>query len=294
MPNRSYPFPIYSGILEPKHYKQIGNAIWLFLWCISSTTKEVDRDGVTWGIVLGNKPLKLKELAVIFDVNEKTVRRWLDDLEKYEYIRITRAPYGLILSVKKSKKFKDERMDKNVHSDTDKTKMSIPEWTEMSNHPDKNVHSNKDIIKINNNNTNTTTNDDPIDLIAQRYAELKTIQIGRPAYPSAEDYQEIAQIVVQGVSVSQTIKFLEQCFKDFEIRKPNGKITSFKYCRDYILDHHKALQAKEEAKKKAKDGANVYSINSRSNGRAKSESKPKPKSEPILGDFVGRLPRKKV
>ena len=42
-----------------------------FLWCISSTTKEIERDGETWGIVLGNKPLKAAELALQFGVNEK-------------------------------------------------------------------------------------------------------------------------------------------------------------------------------------------------------------------------------
>lgn len=111
----SYPFPTYSGLLEPEHYKRIGSALWLFLWCISSTTKEVEKDGLKWGIVLGNKPIKLNELAEIFNVNEKTVRRWLSDLEFHEYIRITRAPYGVILTVRNSKKFM-KRVDKNVQS----------------------------------------------------------------------------------------------------------------------------------------------------------------------------------
>lgn len=283
----SYPFPMYSGLLEPKHYKRIGAAIWLFLWCISSTTKEVERDGVVWGIVLGNKPLKLKELADIFGVNEKTIRRWLDVLEESEYIRITRVAYGLIISVKNSKKFHD-RPDKNVHSDEREwTKMSNPERTDMSTLPDKNVHSNKDITKINNNTT--TDNKDPVDIIAERFADLKTIQDGRPSYPSAEDYRVIAQVVVQGVSVSQTIKLLEQCFEDFKKRKPNGKISSFNYCKDYILDHYNSLQAKEEAKKIAKrripDG---YQDN------RGSISKDPVKSSSITGNRVGRIRRKKA
>src|SRR5690606_34701801 len=92
--SESHPSPVYSGLLEPQHYKKIGSAIWLFLWCVSTTTKEVERDGVTWGIVLGNKPLKLNELASQFGVNEQTVRRWLEALEKHEYIKVTRAPHG--------------------------------------------------------------------------------------------------------------------------------------------------------------------------------------------------------
>jgi DNA-binding transcriptional regulator YhcF (GntR family) len=293
---KSYPFTIYSGILEPKHYKKIGSALWLFLWFVSSTTKEVERDGVTWGIVLGNKPLKLNELAKIFDVNEKTVRRWLDDLEKHEYIKVTRAAYGLIITVKNSKKFKNERvdknvqsrMDKNVHSEGEWTKMSNPEWTEMSTLPDKNVHSNKDITKIYINTTATTTKEEPdeIDLIANRFAELRSMQEGKPVYPKFTDYEAIAQIVAQGVPVSRTIELLDQCFKDYEIRNPGGKINSFNYCKKYILDRYFVDVSKEQAKKV---GAIHGKNNSRSPGRA---TKTSPKPEPIFGDIVGRLPRR--
>ncbi|OPA76765.1 hypothetical protein BVG16_16475 [Paenibacillus selenitireducens] len=144
----SYPFPTYSGLLEPRHYKQIGTALWLFLWCISSTTKEVERDGEMWGIVLGNKPMLLPELAKIFDVNEKTISRWIATLENQGYVRVTRAPHGLILTVRNSKKFHHERSDKNVRSLVEETDLPGSDQTEMSDDPDKNVRSNKDIIKI--------------------------------------------------------------------------------------------------------------------------------------------------
>jgi DNA-binding transcriptional regulator YhcF (GntR family) len=289
----SYPFPTYSGLLAPEHYKKIGSAIWLFLWCISSTTKEVERDGVNWGIVLGNKPINIKEeLASIFGVNEKTVRRWIEDLEEHEYIKTTRAPRGLIFTVRNSKKFIN-RSDKNVHSEnSERTKMSEQnesDRTKLSMPSDKNVRSNKDITKINNITTNTD-NKDPIDLIAERFADLKTIQYGRPSYPSAEDYQVIAQIVVQGVSVSRTIELLEQCFKDFRERKPNGKITSFKYCKDYILEHHKALQAKEEALKLAKRRIPEGGIKN----NQPSPKRAAPKAESITGGRVGRFRSKKA
>lgn len=140
MPKDSYPFPIYSGLLEPEHYNKIGTAIWLFLWCISSVTKDKeDGEGVTWGIVLGNKPIKLDDLSECFAVAKKTISRWIDTLEAHGYIRVTRAPYGLIFTVRNSKKYQ-KRMDKNVHS-------SEREETKMSTLLDKNVHSNKDIIK---------------------------------------------------------------------------------------------------------------------------------------------------
>lgn len=266
---QSYPFPVWSGVLDPEHYKKIGSAIWLFLWCISSTTAEVERDGITWGIVLGNKPLKLDDLGKPFGVNKRTVQRWLETLEKHDYIKITRAPYGLILTVKNSKKFQAERVDKNVVSGHDKnvmsdretTKMSTPDTTKMSHQDDKNVHSNKDITKINNTTITTTKNTannhkeegqkDAVDLIAERYIDLLTIQNGRPSYPTIEDYQAIVQVVVPGIPVSQTIELLDQCFEDFKKRKPNGRIKSFNYCKDYILDHYEKLKARENAKKMA-------------------------------------------
>ncbi len=134
MPEGSYPFPMYSGLLEPRHYKNIGNAIWLFLWCISSTTAEEEKEGTVWGFVLRGKPMKLSEISGHFGVNEKTVSRWLDTLEQHDYIRITRAPRGLILAVKNSKKY----TDRNVRSvESDQTKVSYHpggEETKMSDH----------------------------------------------------------------------------------------------------------------------------------------------------------------
>ncbi|MCU9614118.1 hypothetical protein OEV98_11155 [Caldibacillus lycopersici] len=288
----SYPFYMYSGILEPKHYKNIGSALWLFLWCISSTTKEIEKDGINWGIVLGNKPMKLEEFAKIFEVSERTIQRWLNDLEKYQYIKITRAPYGLILTVKNSKKFNKERDDKNVHSPRDTTNMSSLDTTEMSGLHDKNVHSNKDITKINNNTTTATKKSDPIDLIADRYTDLRTIQEGKPTYPKPQDFEAIAQIVAQGVPPSRTIELLEQCFKVFEVRNPKGKIKSFSYCVDYITDHYQAELAKEEAKKLAKRRLPEDGKNDRR--RASGTAKEITTDNSITGGQVGRLRRKGV
>lgn len=145
MPEGSYPFPMYSGLLEPEHYKNIGNAIWLFLWCVSSTTSEKQEEGTVWGIVLRNKPMKLSEIGERFGVNDKTVSRWLDNLEQHEYIRVTRAPRGLILSVRNSKKWtdkivrshEDEQTEMSDHTESDETKLSdheVSEQTNMSDH----------------------------------------------------------------------------------------------------------------------------------------------------------------
>lgn len=126
MPTDSFPFPIFSGLFSPQHYEKIGSAIWLFAWCVSSTTKEVEEDGTVWGLVLGGKPMKLSEIGENFGVTDKSISRWISDLQNHGYIHITRAPRGLIIKVRKSKKGILKRSDKNVRSqDNDQTEMSV-------------------------------------------------------------------------------------------------------------------------------------------------------------------------
>lgn len=273
----SFPFTTYSGLLEPKHYKRIGSAIWLFLWCISSTTQEVVKDGIVWGIVLGNKPLKIHELAKVFDVNEKTVRRWLDTLEQHGYIHVTRAPYGLILTVKNSKKYKGKRVDKNVHSQTDRTNMSEPEWTEMSDHPDKNVHSNKDI-------TGDITSDDGWMDITAREEENKgdgmpiTDDAVHEISPlrkienhflmrrnsgvslSPDDYELMQELINDGVPVSDIIAGIDHAFDTFEPRFKRDRIRSFAYCEPIIRQryHQRTERKKAEGRLKSNESSRQH------------------------------------
>lgn len=157
----SFPFMIYSGLLTGEHREKIGPAIWEFLWCISKTTREIKEDDENWGIVLGGKPVKHAEIADDLGTNERTIRRNMARLKEEGYIDTVRAPYGEIIRVRNSKKFIQNRTDKNGLSPPDRTKMSDPDCPHLSNRtdknglsPDKNVRSNKDIIsdikKINN------------------------------------------------------------------------------------------------------------------------------------------------
>ncbi|MCY8399549.1 phage portal protein [Bacillus haynesii] len=269
--NQSYPFSVYSGLLTPVHYEKIGNAIWLFLWCISSTTKEIKRDGMTWGIVLGNKPLKAAELALQFGVNEKTIRRWLALLERNGYIAVTRAPYGMILSVRHSKKF----------AYASHVRTELPDRTEETGRADKLVQSNKDITQI-----NTKHNMSSIKTIAERFAALRSLQEGKPVHPSSKDYQAIARIVARGVSLPQTIKWLEQCFEEYETRRRSRHetIKVFSYCEKYIIGR----LAETEAKTTVRRENNAQKNNRRGHGRTK-EQEPS-----ITGGQTGRIRRKTV
>lgn len=81
----------------------------------------------------------------------RTIRDWIKRLEEHGYIRVTRAPYGLIFSVRNSKKYQN-RPEVNFHSDDgDRKKTSDLEdgdRKKTSDHPEENFRSNKDIIKI--------------------------------------------------------------------------------------------------------------------------------------------------
>ncbi|RED34698.1 MarR family transcriptional regulator [Paenibacillus sp. VMFN-D1] len=222
MPDGSYPFPMYSGLLEPEHYKKIGSAIWLFLWCVSSTTFEKEEEGTVWGIVLGNKPMKLSDISERFGVNDKTVSRWLDTLEDHHYIRVTRAPRGLILSVRNSKKWADKnvRSDKTElsdHKESEQTKMSdqsVSDKTKMSDL--------KDIIK---DLTATTTADD---IEPDEQAEGSMIQILNAycklhnkfdIHVSANEREAMGKMVAGGTPNPFTIRTMESLLEAKRIRE---------------------------------------------------------------------------
>ena len=94
--------------------------------------------------------------------------------------------------------------------------------------------------------------------------------------------------VIQTFNFEDPEEMIIEAIKDSA--RGNGKTWKYVYIK---LNAWRKDGIKSVAELRTKDGAsNVYPINRRSNGKAKSESKPKP--EPIFGDFVGRLPRKKV
>ena len=96
----SHPIPLWNGVFE--HYDRIGDALWEFAWCIDRITEE--RDGV--GIVLGGSPVKVSAIVdTMKGSNRESVRRHLDSLEKENYIRRRRTPYGHVIEVLNSRKF---------------------------------------------------------------------------------------------------------------------------------------------------------------------------------------------
>ena len=251
--SESYPFSTYSGILDPTHYQNIGSSLWLFLWAVSSTTDEIERKGIVWGVVLGNKPMKLGELSIVFGVSDKTIRRWLDVLEKHEYIKVTRAPYGLILTVKNSKRGfiqKKKRLDKNVQSENrDKTKVSpLNKREDRNDHSgmDKSVQSNKDIsnVVVVDNKPQKSESQSNADYLLDYYMVVR----GKPGMPpKVSDYQHVQAVLKAGVSIEEAVQGIDQAFRDFTAAYHGDEINSFAYCKKVILAHHYRLQQSEEA-----------------------------------------------
>ncbi|MGI2294144.1 winged helix-turn-helix domain-containing protein [Paenibacillus sp. GXUN7292] len=243
MPQDSYPFPMYSGLLEPGHYKKIGSAIWLFLWCISATTAEKEKDGTVWGIVLGNKPMQLTEIADKFGVSDKTVSRWLSVLEQHHYIRVTRAPRGLILSVKNSKKYPNHIPDKNVRSHpSDQTEMSdhIPsDETNVSDHLDKNVRSNKDIIK----DLVVVVDEQEQNRLIQEIENHFIQRRGKGFAVSSSDFLEIKQLVAAGVPSPLIKSCVDRAFDEYRPRHSRDEIRSFNFIVPRILDEWEKSKA---------------------------------------------------
>ncbi|TVX93020.1 helix-turn-helix domain-containing protein [Paenibacillus agilis] len=237
MPDKSYPFPTYSGLLEPKHYKQIGTAIWLFLWFVSSTTKDIERDGTTWGVVLGNKPIKIPEIVEKFGVTERTVRTWIKTLEEHEYIRVTRAPQGLIFTVRNSKKFRNkqpESSEENFRSvDGDRKKITDQKGSDRKNFSERseeNFRSNKDITRIHNTTTTDSTESETerFENVFQAYCRIH----GKlDIHVKALDVTAMQQMIALGVPTSLIIRVMETIYQE-----RGGKARAFSYYRDAILE----------------------------------------------------------
>lgn len=108
LPEQSWFFPVYSGLLHNTHKRKIGDAIWLFLWCIDKTTLEEDdpddpEEKIGW--VLQKKPVTTEQIAKQFGESWRTTQRHLEILRSQKYITVTRARRGIIIGVLKSKKW---------------------------------------------------------------------------------------------------------------------------------------------------------------------------------------------
>ena len=116
--------PVSNGILTPEHRRALGGGIWEFLWCLDKITK-IDRNGN--GVLLGGRPIQIKEIAEQLGASEDTVSRNIHRLSP-DYLALKRTPYGVLILVMKAKK----RFGKNAVSlDSDTAKVREPETADL-------------------------------------------------------------------------------------------------------------------------------------------------------------------
>lgn len=99
--NHGFYIEVVNGLLDKKHYKNMGVAVWQFMWCLDRITK-IDDDGIGW--VLGGKPINLCEITNDIGGTEPKTSKKLHKLQSTGYINIKRTPTGIIISVNKAKK----------------------------------------------------------------------------------------------------------------------------------------------------------------------------------------------
>lgn len=233
----SFPFPMFSGLLEPEHYKKIGNALWLFAWCINSTTSEQEREGTVWGLVFDGRPIKASELQERFDVTDRTVRTWIKTLEQHDYIRVTRAPYGMIILVRNSKRGlkRSERNFRSLPADRKETSDLSPE------RPEEIFRSNKD-LDLRDTITTTTDkeadsgiedaaypeDDDPFITLLNAYCTLH----GKfDIHVNPREREAMGKMVAGGMPVPFTIRTMEILYEEKRQREQHRfqKPASFLY-----------------------------------------------------------------
>jgi predicted transcriptional regulator len=224
--SESFPFPIYSGLLEPKHYNTIGQAVWLFLWLVSSTTKEIERDGVMWGVVLGNKPIKVSELEKEFGVTDKTVRSWIKTLEKHNYIKVTRAPYGLIFTIRNSKKYVGRTVENNRTGTVENDRSKEGERKNFTDPTEENYRSNKDITE------DPVVIIEPAEILKRAVAIEKhfLIRRGKGSSISVNDFEEVKKLVAKGIPVEIVMDSIDKTFAEYKPNHEKDEIRTVSYC----------------------------------------------------------------
>ena len=102
---KTFNVPVSNGLLEPKHYRAMGDAIWLYLHLLDKQTRGVDKDGN--GKVSGGMPIRDSVIAGALGSSRRTVIRWRGVLKRGDYITALRTPFGHVYAITKPKKWKE-------------------------------------------------------------------------------------------------------------------------------------------------------------------------------------------
>lgn len=96
---KGFGIEIKNDLLEPKHIRNMGSSVWLYMWLLDKITSTTE-DGI--GRVLGGKPVKYNDVKKELGISQDTYTKWIKKLLKYPYIHTTRTPYGISFFVIKA------------------------------------------------------------------------------------------------------------------------------------------------------------------------------------------------
>lgn len=92
-------FRVSSGLIDPKHKKAMGPALWVFEWCIDRQTDEE-------GNVMYGRSLKISRIAGAIGSSLPTARRYVSRLVKSGYLSVKRTGHGVSIRVLNQKKWR--------------------------------------------------------------------------------------------------------------------------------------------------------------------------------------------
>lgn len=95
-----YFISITNNLLEDKHYEQMGQAVWLYMWLIDRMTDISEGQG----IVNGGQPINYELVHENLGLTRRTYVRMMQTLRDAGYINTAKAKYGTYVTINKAKK----------------------------------------------------------------------------------------------------------------------------------------------------------------------------------------------
>ena len=101
---------IRAGLIDEKHYRKMGNAIWLFMWCVHRQTSVHEGRG----IVMRGQAITYELIHAETGYAIETIRTWMKILKKWRYVSTKFCGNGFQIWIEGQKKSKI-RVGKSHH-----------------------------------------------------------------------------------------------------------------------------------------------------------------------------------
>jgi len=232
------------------HRKLMENPIWddanylkLWMYCLFKASHKEHE------ILVGNQMVKLGvgqfvigRKALADDMNrrvkpdqklsEKTWGRYLKNLEKWQMLTIKVTNKFSIITIDKYRFYQHEEDEPDHVVDQQLTNNCPTSDQQLTTNKNvKNVKKEKKIDESEDLDSGVVTHS-PNQMLEERFIQLRNSGL----FLSAEDYQAIDQVIQVGVPLEKALEWLNECFARYKPKYSGDNISSFKYCRKYILD----------------------------------------------------------